>query len=204
MTIVCALPSPLLSDDASRFVPMDWRWGPLFPRPCSAFGCVTADDGVITIGGSYWLAKDGGVAEKTWLPDVYWLGRMTDSWKPLADFPSAIGQALAVSVDGKIVVVGGRNADRALAETYWRVVGDHTSRWERGPDLPRPLFALTGGVFDGTIYAVTDPYATIEPPTEHPEPSTVLAWDVSAPNASWRKVANIPDSEIGFRTTAIC
>ena len=70
MAIVCALPSPLLSDDASRFVPMDWRWGPLFPRPCSAFGCVMADDGVITIGGSYWLSKDGGVAEKTWLRDV--------------------------------------------------------------------------------------------------------------------------------------
>jgi N-acetylneuraminic acid mutarotase len=158
---------------------------------------------VITIGGSYWAAKVGGVAEKTWIPDVYWLGRTTDSWERLADFPSAIGQALAVTVGGKIVVVGGRNAERAFVETYWRVVGDHASRWERGPDLPRPLFALTGGAFESTVYAVTDPYATIEQPSEHPEPSTVLAWDVSATHGAWRHVADVPDSEVGFRTTAI-
>jgi N-acetylneuraminic acid mutarotase len=203
MAIVCALPSPVLSEGASRFVPMDWQWGPLFPRPCSAFGCVATGEGVITIGGSYWHAKDGGVAEKTWIPDVYWLGRKTNSWKRLTDFPSAIGQALAVTGGGKIVVVGGRSAERAFAETYWRGAGDQLSVWQRGPDLPRPLFALTGGAVDNTVYAVTDPYATIEPAPEHTEPSTVLAWDISAPNGSWRQVASVPDSEVGFRTTAV-
>jgi predicted neuraminidase len=183
---------------------MNWNWGVRLPRPCSAFGCAALPSGMITVGGTYWTTPTSANSTKKWMRDVCWFVPETKTCKPLADFPVEIGQVLLLPVKDRVYAVGGRNAEKALRETY-RIEPLHpASVWQRGPDLPLPLCALQGGVSGNVIYAVTDGHAMEELDTAHAVgPPTVLALDTSQSNAKWAQIAKVPDPKIGYRTAAV-
>lgn len=180
-----------------------WQWGPRLPRPCSAFGCAATPTGVITVGGTYWTLPTTGNARKHWMRDVYWLTPHVQVWKHLVDYPVEAGQILLVPVKDRVYAVGGRNADRALRETYWITPRDPANGWQRGPDLPRPLYALEGGVSGDVLYVVNDDHAMEQESGQTVEPPTVLALDTVRSSATWTEVGQVPDPETGYRTAAV-
>jgi N-acetylneuraminic acid mutarotase/predicted neuraminidase len=183
---------------------MNWNWGIRLPRPSSAFGCAAMPTGMMTVGGTYWTSPTSANPMKRWMRDVYWFVPETRIWKPLADFPVEIGQVLLLPVKDRVYAVGGRNAEKALRETYWIEPLHPASVWQRGPDLPLPLCALQGGVSGNVIYAVTDGHAMEELDTTHAVgPPTVLALDTSQSNTKWARIAKVPDPKIGYRTAAV-
>ncbi len=202
---VTLLQTPAETGRASQrtdFVPLVWRWGSSLPQACSAFGCVSLEGGVVTIGGTYWTSAENAQQEKRWMSDVCWL-RGNGSWTPLPNFPHDVGQVLAVAVKDKVIAIGGRDADGAFAETRWLTPGQPASGWQRGPDLPAPLFALVGDIRSETIYVLTDPHAVIDGQPSRVPPSSLWAWDTSSEDGSWEQIAQAPDPEIGFRTAAV-
>lgn len=182
---------------------LEWIWGPVHPRSFSAAGCVAGSAGVLTVGGTYWSADQAGVPEKRWISDSYLLSAGGKQWKALPNYPLQLGQTLAVMVHDRVLVIGGRNADRAFHDTYWISMSDPTTGWKPGPKLPRPLFALGGGVHESTVYIVTDEVATAELTNGSPSPSTVYALDTRPPTAEWTEVARLPKGDIGYRTVAL-
>ncbi|MEX2171760.1 MAG: kelch repeat-containing protein [Pirellulales bacterium] len=181
----------------------DWNWGPVLPRSCSAFGCAARSTGVITIGGTYWISPEKDEPSKRWVRDVYWLASGASAWERLPDYPRDVGQVLAVSINDRIYAIGGRDAENAFRETYWISPDDFAAGWQRGPDLPRPFFALGGGTHGGTIYAVTDEIAMREPGGPAPPPPTVLALDTAETDAAWVELGHAPDGEVGYHTVAV-
>lgn len=185
-------------------VALDWTWGPMLPRACSAFGSCQIADGAITVGGTFWSGAEGAPPEKHWMADVYRLPPGADSWIRLPDYPAVIGQPLLVCVDDAVYVIGGRSKDAAYAGTSRLSTNEANAAWRRGPDLPRPLFGLVGGVDGDVIYAVTDRYATIDGSASAiDESATVLAWNTAAKNSGWTRVSHAPDPEVGYRAAEI-
>ena len=136
--------------------------------------------------------------------DVCWFVPDAKIWNRLADFPVEIGQVLVVPVKDRVYAVGGRNANKALRETYWIEPLHPMSDWQRGPDLPLPLCALQGGVAGNVIYAVTDGHAMEElDATQTVGLPAVLALDTARSDAKWTEIVKVPDPKIGYRTAAV-
>jgi hypothetical protein len=204
ITVWCLFWPAQVAAQSDRSEPMiEWIWGPVHPRSCSAAGCVAGSAGVLTVGGTYWSADQAGVSVKRWISDAYLLPAGAKRWKALANYPLEIGQTLAVAIHDRVLAIGGRNADRAFDETYWISMGDPTAGWEPGPKLPRPLFALGGGVHGSTVYIVTDKIAMAELNDGSPSPSTVFALDTRRPDAKWTEIALVPNDNVGYRTVAV-
>lgn len=192
-----------VQEGQSTPVAMTWQWGPKFARPCSAFGCAATPAGVITVGGTYWTSPQSGNPTKQWLHDVCLLPPYAQVWKHLTDYPVEVGQLMLVPVKDRLYAVGGRNANQALRETYWISPSDPESGWQRGPDLPRPLYSLKGGVSGNIIYAVTDEQAMEPDAARSAGPPTILALDTAQSDAHWTEVGQVPDLKTGFRTAAV-
>jgi N-acetylneuraminic acid mutarotase len=198
--------TPSLGSSANAETPylrVGWTWAPLFPRACSAFGICETPQGVITVGGTYWSPADLAAPTKQWVADVHRLRPKGGQWDRLPNYPTAVGQSLTISINEKVFVIGGRNSAAALAESNWISIHDSTDAWRRGPNLPKPLFGLVGGVCGSTIYAVTDPYATLNEGEVDPIGATVLAWDTAIENAGWVRVSTAPDPDVGYRTAEL-
>jgi hypothetical protein len=202
-TVIATASLGRFADAQPSFVPIGWRWAPLYPRPCSAFGICETPQGVITVGGTYWSSAELAPPKKLWVAEVRRLARDAERWERLADYPAAVGQPLMICINEKVFVIGGRNSTEALSATNWMSTNDSTPAWRRGPNLPRPLFGLVGGAFGATIYAVTDQYATLKEGEIDSAGATVLAWDTTAESAEWIRVSAAPDPEVGYRTAEI-
>lgn len=208
--IMTALIAPVLSAAAASTLADSpaWRWGTLFPRTASAFGCCNVGDAVLTVGGSYWTTPAEGMPEKRWLRDVYWLAADGHRWQPLGDFPIEIGQNFLALAEDKIFSVGGRNASGAVADCYWIArseVDQHGAKaeWRRGPDFPMPIGNLIGGVDGDRLVAVTDRFAIREGTGGDAQRPAVYVLDAAAEQLVWKEAAGVPAPEIGYCTAAV-
>jgi N-acetylneuraminic acid mutarotase len=181
--------------------PSGWRWGPLLPERRTAFGCCATDDSVVTIGGTYWTGINSLEPKKVWLSDTYRLKRNAGMWESLPAFPVPIDYALVVAVNDRIFTIGGQNGDGIRAETYSLALDEPTARWQPGPDLPRPLSRLRGGVWGDVIVAVTDESAAES--AEARRPPKILTWDTADKQKGWLEITEVPEATIGFRAAAI-
>lgn len=186
-----------------RQLTADWTWGHVLPRPCSAFGCVAGPSGIITVGGTYWSSPDSGNAEKRWMRDVCRLTPKAASWERLPDYPTDAGQLLAVWVNNGFYAIGGRNAERSLHETYRLSPDNLAAGWQRGPNLPRPLYGLGGGARGSVVYVVTDEEAMRQPGDPAPPPPQVLTLDTANADSAWIELAKAPDAAVGFHAATL-
>jgi N-acetylneuraminic acid mutarotase len=160
-------------------------------------------DGVVTIGGTYWTASNAGAPVKHWIPDVYWLRSGAGAWERLPDYPLEVAQLLALAVGDKLYAIGGRNAHRPLRETHYLSLDSASAGWQRGPDLPRPLYALAGGSHNGVIYVVTDAVATQELNDGVAQPPQILVLDTNQNDPQWRELDTVPNADLGYHSIAI-
>lgn len=75
----------------------------------------------------------------------------TNTWKTLADKPTPVSHAKAVSISGRIYVPGGRG-DNGKATDVMEMFNPATNKWERMSDLPKPLDNYGLSYFSDNIY----------------------------------------------------
>jgi DNA-binding CsgD family transcriptional regulator/N-acetylneuraminic acid mutarotase len=119
-----------------------WRTRAQLPTPRTGLAVVAYGDAVLAIGG----VSSDGVSAKV---EIYDPG--TDRWTTGRAKPTPVGFISAVTVDGKIYVPGGIDADRQ-AQDILEVYDPARNRWETGTPLPRPLGAYGLAAVNDQIY----------------------------------------------------
>ncbi|MAE63149.1 MAG: hypothetical protein CMJ18_02650, partial [Phycisphaeraceae bacterium] len=152
---------------------IDWRWGPVLPEARSARATTGVGDMAVTVGGTSWKTVDGGKV-KRWRRSVYALDPDA-GWSMLPAYPHDAGYAAACAIDRRLIVVGGKDADRGHRETYVLDLDAAEPRWTPGPQLPRARWGHVGGVIGSTVY-VTGGFEST-PEGKGAPAASVLAWD---------------------------
>lgn len=128
---------PRLYADLLRFDParQTWSYAGELPGPRAGAGAVLLGEMLYLVGGWDGAAPADGVFA---LP-VHWLGAgavPADAWQPVATLPEGLVFMGVAVLDGELVVAGGYNGRREVAQV---LALDHASRqWRRLPDLSIP------------------------------------------------------------------
>jgi Kelch motif protein len=75
-----------------------------------------------------------------------------EGWREIAPMPAPRSQGAAVSVDGRIFIVGGAQGDRLVSPTY--VYDTATDRWTTVAAIPTPRDHLAAAAIGGRVCAV--------------------------------------------------
>lgn len=121
-------------------------------------------DGRIYMFGGYTLPEKG---RATWIPtnSTWEYEPKTDTWRALAAAPTSRGSSNAVTVNGKIHVIGGAALPPGLKEDWIHPsrnisLGTHevydpaTNLWAKRADMPTPRNHAAAGVVGGRIYVI--------------------------------------------------
>ena len=122
-----------------------WALGPQLPQP-NNHGMAASVNGRIYLIGGQTLADP----PHNYVATVYELDPTTGVWVEKAPMPTARSSGVAVVLDGKIYVAGGRPPH----ETDFAVYDPATDSWEVLPDMPTLRNHFTGAAIDGRIHYV--------------------------------------------------
>lgn len=119
--------------------------------PTERFGLAfcTANGKIYAIGGAN---KEMGQNDYVGLSIVEEYDPATDTWIRKADMPTARYALSAVSINGKIYAIGGRerSVDLDTLEEY----DPETDKWTKKTDMPRARCIFGAAAVDGKIYAL--------------------------------------------------
>jgi N-acetylneuraminic acid mutarotase len=142
----------------------DWREGSPMPTPRGGLALSVLDGKIHAIGGTvanpdlldrseHTVSElDGSVGTH----EVY--DPATDSWERLAPMPTPRNHHIAGTVDGRILVTGGRilgaggRATANMGITVTEVYDPATDSWSEGPPLPTGRSGSAGALLDGRFY----------------------------------------------------
>jgi N-acetylneuraminic acid mutarotase len=122
-----------------------WALGPLLPQPNNHGMAASVNGRIYLIGG-----QTSDVSDQGYVNTVYELDPATGVWVTKAPMPTARGAGVAVVLDGKIYVAGGRPP----RGNDFAVYDPATDRWEVLPNLPSQRNHLTGAAINGRIHVV--------------------------------------------------
>ena len=122
-----------------------WSLGPPLPEPNNHGMAAAVGGKVYAIGGQ--LTAEGG-ERAGYVDTVYELDPAAGQWVAKAPMPTARSAGVAVVLDGKIYVAGGRPPRGHDFAVYDPV----TDVWETLPDLPSQRNHIAGAAIDGRIY----------------------------------------------------
>lgn len=112
-----------------------WR-GPDLPVPLIHLSAVTLGSSIFVFGGVFRPAE----APRSQASAKVWeCAPPYDRWEPRASMPTAVGNAAAVVVQDRVVLIGGYDQERALAIT--QVYDPKSDEWTVGIPPPIPLSA---------------------------------------------------------------
>jgi N-acetylneuraminic acid mutarotase len=127
-----------------------WRTlAPLSP-PRGSVGAAALDGKIHVVGGRVTNASDawhtmGVVATH----EVY--DPATGKWTQAAPLPTARDHLVAVAVDGKLHVIGGRYGNNDQKSDLHDVYDPETGAWTSAPPLPTPRGGVSGTLYKGLI-----------------------------------------------------
>ena len=122
-----------------------WELGPPLPMPNNHGMAASVNGKVYLIGG-----QTSDVSDQGYVNTVYELDPATGVWVTKAPMPTARGAGVAVVLDGKIYVAGGRPPRGHDFAVY----DPATDTWEGLPNLPAQRNHLTGAAINGRIHVV--------------------------------------------------
>jgi N-acetylneuraminic acid mutarotase len=122
-----------------------WQLGPLLPQPNNHGMAASVNGKVYLIGG-----QTSDVSDQGYVNTVYELTPGADAWVTKAPMPTARGAGVAVVLDGKIYVAGGRPP----RGNDFAVYDPATDSWEVLPNLPVQRNHLTAAAINGRIHVV--------------------------------------------------
>ncbi|WP_316785037.1 galactose oxidase [Pedobacter frigiditerrae] len=135
-----------------------FTWGEL-PAIPDKFGFAGSFSGVtggalIVAGGANF--PDGGApwtgSKKVWTDKVFALDKTDGEWKLVGKLPEPMGYGVAVSIDGKMICVGGSNELGHSAKVYAISYHKGELHIEKLRDLPQPLANMSGALVKGKLY----------------------------------------------------
>lgn len=122
-----------------------WSGGVDLPEPRFSLAMASVGEDVYALGGSY--GYDSHVQTSAWV-----LSSQAISWKAIAALPTQRTQAAAVSVSGKLLLLGGTSESSIASSTL--EYDPATDAWTNRADLPTPRAALAAVEHDGRVYAI--------------------------------------------------
>lgn len=123
-----------------------WSLGPDLPQPNNHGMAAAVNGKIYLLGGQVTDDQEGASAVAT----VYELDPAVGSWVSKALMPTARSGGVAVALDGKIYVAGGRVPRGSDFAAYDPV----TNTWEVLPNLPSQRNHLAGAAINGRIHIV--------------------------------------------------
>jgi len=147
-----------LSDAQTLNKNQSFTWGEL-PAIPDKFGFAGAFSGVaggvlIVAGGANF--PDGGApwtgSKKVWTDKVFALDKTDGEWKLVGKLPEPMGYGVTVSIDGKLICVGGSNELGHSAKVYAISYHKGELQIEKLKDLPQPLANMSGALVKGKLY----------------------------------------------------
>ena len=133
-----------------------WELGPPLPQPNNHGMAASVGGKIYLIGG-----QTSDVSDQGYVSTVYELDPATGEWVTKAPMPTARGAGVAVVLDGKIYVAGGRPPRGHDFAVY----DPATDSWEELPELPSQRNHITGAAINGRIHVVGGRLATDCRPT---------------------------------------
>ncbi len=169
-----------------------WNMGASLPAPRHHLALAAAQGSLFAIGG---FAAD---LEGQWRMqrDVWRIDDLNrEQWRPAAPLPAPQAEAVTLTHDGAVHLIGGRTPksarnqdwqDQTDTGAHWRY-DPKADKWEARAPLPSPRNSAAGAVLDGEIYVISGrTVAGGNTPVCH-------AYDPSADK--WREIAPLPASE---------
>jgi N-acetylneuraminic acid mutarotase len=104
---------------------------------------------VYAVGGRW--QERGGLQNK---PTIEEYSPATNTWRKLADMPTARGGLTATALNNRIYVFGGEafGPDRTFSEN--EIYDPETNRWTQGPPMPTARHGLTAQALRDTIFVI--------------------------------------------------
>ncbi|HYP09349.1 MAG TPA: kelch repeat-containing protein, partial [Bryobacteraceae bacterium] len=170
--------------------PIEDRWEFTTPMPIPLNHNMAASVGgkLYMIGGQLTDAGSGNYSDR-----VFEYDPNTRQWTERARMPTARGGAVAVVVDEKIYVAGGRpprGADFAVYEPA-------TETWRTLPDMPTQRNHLAGAAVNGKVYIIGGRF---EGGSQSPQSAAVEVYDPVT--NSWSAGASMPKPRGGVNSVA--
>ena len=125
-----------------------WSFGPQLPLPNNHGMAAGINGKIYLIGGQ--MQADDPPGTNSYVNTVYELDPAVGEWVTKAPMPTTRSSAVAVVLDGKIYVAGGRPPH----ERDFAVYDPAADSWEVLPDMPTPRNHFTGAAIDGRIHYV--------------------------------------------------
>ena len=122
-----------------------WTLGPDLPAPNNHGMAASVNGKIYLIGG-----QTSDVSELGYQNTVYELDPAVGEWVTKAPMPTARGAGVAVVLDGKIYVAGGRPP----RGNDFAVYDPATNSWETLPNLPSQRNHFTGAAMNGRVHFV--------------------------------------------------
>ncbi|HZI28033.1 MAG TPA: kelch repeat-containing protein [Gemmatimonadaceae bacterium] len=123
-----------------------WQLGPQLPQPNNHGMAAAVNGKIYLLGGQTTNDQQGATAVNT----VYELDRAAGAWVEKARMPTARSGGVAVVLNGKIYVAGGR----VPRGNDFAVYDPAADQWEVLPDLPSQRNHITGAAINGRIHIV--------------------------------------------------
>jgi hypothetical protein len=122
-----------------------WELGPQLPLPNNHGMAAGVNGRIYLIGG-----QTSDVSDQGYVNTVYQLDPAAGVWVTKAPMPTARGAGVAIVLDGKIYVAGGRPPRGNDIAVY----DPATDSWEVLPNLPTQRNHITGAAINGRIHVV--------------------------------------------------
>jgi N-acetylneuraminic acid mutarotase len=122
-----------------------WEFGPPLPQPNNHGMAASVNGKIYLIGGQTSDASNQGFVNT-----VYELDPAVGEWVEKARMPAARSAGVAVVLDDKIYVAGGRPPH----ERAFGVYDPATDSWEVLPDMPSPRNHMIGAAINGRVHVV--------------------------------------------------
>lgn len=129
---------------------------------------------------------EGG--KKVWYDTVFVLDQPTGAWKVAGKLPRPLGYGVSVTHDGRVVCVGGSDAEGHRAECFRMTWSNGKLAIASLPALPQPIANLSGALLGDTLYVADG----IAKPDSTSTLKKFYALDLSAKNAAWRELEPWP------------
>jgi hypothetical protein len=122
-----------------------WSLGPQLPQPNNHGMAASVNGKIYLIGG-----QTSDMSDQGYQNTVYELDPAVGQWVTKAPMPTARGAGVAVALDGKIYVAGGRPPHG----NDFAVYDPATNTWETLPNMPSQRNHFTGVAIDGRVHFV--------------------------------------------------
>ena len=129
---------------------------------------------------------DGGT--KTWYDTVYVLDPHGQAWAVAGRLPQPNAYGVSVTFGGRLVCIGGGNAEvhyRTVQALGW---DGHTLSIEALPPLPRPCAFMSGALIGSTVYVA----GGIEKPDAVSAIGSFYRLDLASPKSGWESLPTWP------------